>query len=317
MQLARREQLPDPIPITWRSSDAPRSHEHSWQAAVVAELGLHDWVRMETGDELDWVGPVAARVVTRHGVVYPPNAHVHEPIAAEASGGSLLTGIGGDQLLTGWRWQHAADVLARRARPSGRDVLRVGLAHAPMPIRSRLGARRTAPVTASWLTPQAASDVARRIAAHAVAEPPTWHRKVAWQAARGDLQRGLAALDAIGAAHDCQVLHPLLDPTVVAAIGAGGRRVGFAGRDDALAGLFPTLRPMALAERRDKAVFDEVLSREPSLIAAREWQGEGVDPALVDVAALRAIWRERVPLRSALILQQFALQTPATHVAPR
>ena len=96
---ARREQLPLPIPVTWRPTDAPRAEESAWQEAVVAALQLSDWIRLPTGDDLDFVGPVATDVLRRHGVLHPANAYFHAPLLKEAAGGTLLTGVGGDQVL--------------------------------------------------------------------------------------------------------------------------------------------------------------------------------------------------------------------------
>lgn len=315
--LARSEGLPDPIPVTWRSRSVPAADETRWQEAVVAELGLHDWVRMETGEALDWVGPVAAAVAARHGAVYPANAHLHDPLAAEASGGSLLTGLGGDQLFSTWRWGRAADVLARRVRPTPRDAIHVALSRAPRTVRRRAAARHPAPTRLPWLTPAAETHLARRLAADAAAEPAGWRARIAWQTERRDLRAGLACIDAIGAAHDCLVAHPLVDPEVTHAIGAAGHPHGFAGRGAALDALFPALRPRSVANRRTKAAFDDVFSRDASRTAAARWSGEAVDPALVDPERLRETWRNGVPIRSALILQQFALQGRSTPVTPR
>lgn len=316
-RLARREGLPDPIPVTWRSPDAVQAEESAWQEAVVAELGLHDWVRMETGDLLDWVGPVAARVVAQHGVRYPANAHFHEPLAAEAAGGALLTGLGGDQIFGLWRWRRSAAVLGRWVRPSPRDVVRIAYAHTPVGVRAGIAARRAIPGARPWLQPRAAAHVAARHERDVASEPPTWPERIAWQANRRALRVGIETYAAIGAVHDCCVIHPLLDPSVLDAVAATGGRHGFPSRDDALTELFPTLRPHAVRTRRDKATFGEVFTRGSALDAARAWHGEGVDPVLVDVGALREIWREGIPIGSALILQQFALQARSEPVTQR
>ena len=56
--VARRESLPLPSRSPTASPDAARADE-SWQEAIVAHLRLPDWVRLEHGDELDCIGPVA------------------------------------------------------------------------------------------------------------------------------------------------------------------------------------------------------------------------------------------------------------------
>ena len=97
-RVARAEGLDLPIPITWRFPHAPRSHESEIQDEVVAALQLPDWVRLTGGDELDLVGPVAQQTLRRHGVLYPFNTFLHAPLLERAAGGTLLTGVGGDEL---------------------------------------------------------------------------------------------------------------------------------------------------------------------------------------------------------------------------
>ncbi len=80
--VARREGLPLPIPATLRFPGAKDSAESEWQESVVAHLGLQDWIRLETTDELDCVGPVASASLARHGLLWPSNAHFHAPLFA-------------------------------------------------------------------------------------------------------------------------------------------------------------------------------------------------------------------------------------------
>jgi Asparagine synthase len=96
---ARREGLPAPVPVTWQVRDAPGAEESAWQEAVVRALRVADWVRLPAGDDLDFVGPVATGVLRRHGLLHPANAYFHAPLPKEAAGGTLLTGVGGDQVL--------------------------------------------------------------------------------------------------------------------------------------------------------------------------------------------------------------------------
>src|SRR2546421_508967 len=66
--LARREGLPLPIPATNIFPEVGSSDESVWQEQVIRALELDDWIRLEHIDELDCVGPVAARILKRHGV---------------------------------------------------------------------------------------------------------------------------------------------------------------------------------------------------------------------------------------------------------
>ena len=98
--LARREGLPDPVPATLRAPGAARADETEWQERVVAHVGIADWERIEVHDELDALGPYATRVLRRHGLLWPFNIHFHLPLLDRARGGSLLTGVGGDELFS-------------------------------------------------------------------------------------------------------------------------------------------------------------------------------------------------------------------------
>jgi asparagine synthase (glutamine-hydrolysing) len=310
-RVAREEGLAPPVPITWRIPDAPRAAESGWQDAVVRELGLSDWIRLEATDDLDWVGPVALDVLRRHGVLFPANLHMHDPLLARARGGALLTGVGGDQLFGLWRWATAAAVRSGRVplRPS--SALAVARSRAPETVRRRVAARRSTP-DRLWLRPDVAALTARVAAAERASEPADWTERVAWQVSRRHLALGLRGLALLGHDHDAAVIHPLLEPGVVAAVAAGGGRHGFSRRSEAVATLFGDLLPRALHARRSKATFGEVFTRGPTRAMAATWDGGGVDTALVDPACLRAQWTgdpatTSHALASALLLQNLAL----------
>jgi len=113
---ARRERLDPPIPISFRFRDAPATQEDEWQELVIRDLGLPSWERLQL-DGYDYFGAASAAGLRRHGVLFPPNAFLHRPAFAAAVGGSVLTGLGGDNLLGGWRWCTLADAPATLRRP--------------------------------------------------------------------------------------------------------------------------------------------------------------------------------------------------------
>ena len=78
--VARRDGLPQPIPITKVFPDVPTAEEGSWQESVVRHLGLDDWQRVVIHDELDLVGPLATANLVAHGVVWPPTIHGDVPV---------------------------------------------------------------------------------------------------------------------------------------------------------------------------------------------------------------------------------------------
>jgi asparagine synthase (glutamine-hydrolysing) len=296
VRVARREGLPEPVPVTWRFADAPRADEAGWQERVIAALGVRDWERLEAADdELDLVGPVAARVLARHGVVYPANAFLHEPLLRRAAGGSLLTGIGGDQLLGLWRKRALADVLARRRRPSR------GLLRALLP-------ERLAPPP--WLRAEAQAQLGALYRAELRRDSASWPAHVRFAVGRRDVTLGQATLRALADEAGARVASPLLDPGVVEAVARAGGRFGVGGRVDALQSLFGDLLPAPQHERRDKALFGEVFWRGPARTTMRAWDGGAVDERVVDRGRLRAAWAEADPdRRTALLVQQVWLNT--------
>src|SRR5690349_8413329 len=121
-RVARREGLAPPVASTLRFSRAPLADEREWQERVVAHVRPDDWLVREIDDELDCIGPVARPVLRRHGVLWPPNAHLVALHGSAAAGGTVLTGAGGDQLLAPSRFVRHDLLLARRRRPEPRDV---------------------------------------------------------------------------------------------------------------------------------------------------------------------------------------------------
>ena len=211
--LARRERLPLPIPISYRFAAAPGSHERDWQERVIAHLGLTDWERLDLGAELDAIGPVAQDVLRRHGPLWPFNTHFHEPLLRRAAGGSLLTGVGGDEIFGRGVWADARAVIGGRRRPRPRDVRTVALPLVPMAVRRRRMAQRHE-VRWPWLprrpTPQ--RTCARRLARrHAAAVEPGDRLVVARR-----FRRVLAAsLEALASAAGARLVQPFFDAASV------------------------------------------------------------------------------------------------------
>lgn len=309
--VARSEGLPAPVPITWRFSDAPRAEESAWQERMLADLAVGDWVRLTAGDELDFVGPLAVEGLVRHGLLWPPNAFLHAPLIERAAGGSLLTGVGGDQLTVLWhpRWRALADARSHRRRPVARDGVRLFAAHAPPGARRLLERHHRSPGPWPWLTVRAAGQVALALALERAENPVRYEQYLAWMARRRMVVMQRESLELLGRDAGVEVTSPLLDERFLAALAGAGGSDGFGGRTPALRHALGALWPAALDDRRDKATFDEVFWRAPSRELARAWDGDAVDRTLVDPVALRREWLAREPdLRTALLLQQHALQ---------
>jgi asparagine synthetase B (glutamine-hydrolysing) len=292
---ARRHGLRPPVPLTIRVREDAASDEREWQELVVRHLLLSDWITLEVGEELDCIGDLAQGVLLRHGVLWPANVHFHVPQLEHAAGGSLVTGIGGDEVFGRSAWERLRLVLARQARPELRDVLRLAAALAPPALRARVEERR-AEVELDWLQPEARREVVAALVRGAVSEPVGWRRRFSWALGLRPLRLGLESLDLLGDDYAVAVRHPLLDPAFVASLASLPASARFTNRNEALESHFMDLLPAALVSRRTKAVFTAPLWGEASREFAAAWDGAGVDPRLVSVDALVHRWRvERQP----------------------
>lgn len=300
--VARRHGLDAPVPATMRFAHAPASDETDWQELVIAHLGLRERVVVDLHDELDALGPIATGVLRRHGLMWPANAHMHVPLLDRASGGSLLTGAGGDELLD-TRASRLVFVARGRTGPRPRDLLRAGRSLLPARVRAALWRRREAP-TYPWLTPRGQAILRAALARDAVAWPERWDTSARhWYRTRGYAALR-AAVPRLAADHDVQAIGPFLDEAVLAELAAAGGPTGFASRTDAMRALFGDLLPDSVLDRPGKAAFGGAFWGPSFREFAAKWRGEGVDEAHVDVAALRGNWLSPEPdFRTALVLQ--------------
>jgi asparagine synthetase B (glutamine-hydrolysing) len=303
--VARREGLAAPIPATNRFPALPSTDESAWQEQVVTHLGIDDWVRVEHGSELDCVGPVAQNVLIRHGLLWPFNAHFHAPLLALAGGGSLLTGLAGDEMLLPAGGARVLDVFAGRARPELRDVLRTGFVLSPPAVR-RAVLRRRLPLHYPWLRPSARSAVAAEWAAQGASEPLRWAAHVRWVQRFRYFEVGVRSLELLAAGDDVLLAAPFLDPDFAAAVAGLGRRERFRGRTAAMTLLVGDLLPEPVLARGTKTPFDQAFWNEHSCRFAAEWDGSGVDEELVDKEALRAEWASESPDGRSFTLLQSA-----------
>jgi asparagine synthase (glutamine-hydrolysing) len=307
--LARREGLPLPVPVTHRFPGA-NTQETEWQEQVIAHLGLEDWLRLDGAGELDCVGPVAVEVLRRHGVLWPCNAYFHAPIFAAAAGGAVLTGVGGDEAFSPSSWAHAFNVLRLRARPGPRNLLQVAFAFSPRPVKRTL-IRRWLPEVCPWLRPEARSRIEAFVAAEAASEPLRWRRRYRDLADSGYLEICLDSLAVLAGDHDVRLAHPFHDARFLAALAALPRRERPASRTDAMRMLVGDLLPEPVLSRSTKARFDDVFWTEHARALVADWQGEGVDPEIVDVDRLRAEWASPTPEAHTFTLLQWVWLTRA------
>jgi len=303
VSLARREGLPDPIPATNVVQAATDADESSWQELVVRHLGLTDWIRVEHEDDLDLIGPYAEDVLIAHGLLWPPNAHFHLPLLRAAPGGSMLTGVGGDELYCAARRMRSAEVLSGAVRPRPRDVLTVGFALSPHTVRTAVMARRGS-LEASWLRPRGRRLVTSLLAAESAAEPRRLDARLMWWRELRYLRVGSAALDLLAADTQTLLIHPLQDARFWTAVAREAGPLGFSGRTEGVRRLFGDLLPPPIVSRESKANLDEVFWTDRSRAFAREWDGSGVPARWVDADELAQHWATAHPsVASSTLLQ--------------
>jgi len=294
--LARREDLPLPIPVTTIYPDLPDTDESEWQQLVVGHLGLPDWIRLEfRSGESDLLGPAARRALKAHGPVWPPALQTQGAMYEHLEEGSLLTGEGGDAVF-GMQRVTPLTVMRRRRRFDRLVVTEAFKGVLPRPVRRVvIGRRERNGLARPWLRPSALEQHARLMTADDVERPlrydrGTWFlsRQRFWGVA-GTNQRETAA------EYGLRTADPLLDPGFLAALARRGGGWGFTGRTAVMRALFSDVLPPEVLARRTKAAFNRAVTGPGTLEFAESWDGSGVDPDLVDPEVLRALWLSDSP----------------------
>jgi asparagine synthetase B (glutamine-hydrolysing) len=310
---ARREGLPLPVPVTNVFPEVERSAETEWQELVVEHLRLDNWVRIELTEELDCVGPIARAILERHGLLWPFNAHFHWPLLDAARGGTLLTGIGGDELLGTSEWARAAAVLSGATRPTLRDIPRAVVAVAPYRLRRAVMRRRHGvEARLPWLTDPANDELGRLHANGVASEPLRWSGRRRWWHERRETEVGLRSLELIAADCHTTIAHPLTDAAFAASVARLAARKKLHDRTSLLEAIFSPLLPPSLLERTSKAAFGPVFWGAASRSLAREAVEELGELEPVDGTALRDIWSGEAPDAHSFLLLQAALVRGST-----
>jgi asparagine synthetase B (glutamine-hydrolysing) len=301
--LARREGWPEPVPVTLEY-ESERTVERPWQETIIAHLGVADWVRLKLTDELDFVGPVAAEGLRRHGVLFPANAHMIVPLAREARGGSVVTGVGGDDTFGQWPWYDLGNVLAGRRPVRGSDVRRCAHALAPRRLRAEV-LRRREPLLLPWLRAEVRRQAALRLALELSRAPCTWDARMRFSARWRPWRAAARSIGLLGSDHGAAVHSPFLAPSYFAALARAGGRWGWGDRTETMRALFADVVPEALISRRGKAEFSEPMFSNHTQNFARSWDGQsGNDLGLVDADTIRRVWTAARPHSgSAMALQ--------------
>ena len=305
VEAARRHGLPLPVPVTMRFPAEPSGDEDDWQEAVIAHLGLDEWLRFEIRDELDVVGPYAAPLIRRHGLMCPFNAYFHAPIAERARGGTVLTGVGGDEMFTRSRWRRVNELRSGGTIAGPRDVARLATAYGPRRLRARVVCRGFEPPI--WLTADARRRVRRHVRTMSAGAAVDWDKTTVdtwWRSRTRSV--GEAGLALVGAAFDTRMIHPLAHPRFLASVAAFGGRLGYASRTQAMEALFDDLLPPAVLSRPTKAYFRRTFWGPDAISFAGGWDGFGIDPGVARVNMLRTLWRRDDPPAGSMLAFQSA-----------
>lgn len=307
--VAREDAQPDPVPVTFRYPGIDEADESAWQERVVTHLGLREWRRIPVHQENDLLGDAARESLLTRGLLFPATLHIKDAVLAELAGTAVLTGEGGDEVLG-----------PRRARPllrSARARWRAGsprraALHALAPARARRE-RARAEVLRSvrsipWLTDDARAWLVEGVADDDASEPLSYAGGLRWLRRRRASRVFLETYGTVAAEHDVALGHPLLDDAFLATLGAR-HPWGFVDRTAGMHAVVGDLLPDDVCARESKASFNRAYLGAETRRFAERWDGGGVDPRLVDVAALRAAWRSETPPGPTSLLLQSAWLT--------
>jgi asparagine synthetase B (glutamine-hydrolysing) len=310
-RVARREGLAPPVAATHRFPGVAGTQEDEWQELVIRHLRIDDWEILRMGDALDVVGPVARAAVARHGPLYPPNAHFIVPFAELARGGTVLTGLDGDKVFGGWRWNPLGAIALGAARPTPRNVLSAGLFLSPRAVQRQVARGRDERFF-TWLAPDVERSVVSEWAHDVAAQPRVFDRWLDWARRRPAVVTMCRQLDLLFGDTAATVAHPFLDPHFLAAYAARGGRRGFGGRTEAMGALFGDLLPAALVARSTKTGFDRVFVGPHTREVIARWDGTGCSPDLIRADVLREHWGgAAISFRTAMLLQWLWLRQQA------
>jgi asparagine synthase (glutamine-hydrolysing) len=302
-EIARRHGLDDPVPLTFRFDDNPRSVETEWQELMVRHLDLREWETVGIQAEFDVLGPLARDTLLRHGLFWPPNAFTMRRMFEAAGAGSLVTGTGGDEAFGGIvkpKIMTTRQVLRLHRLPMAVMILVVDA----LPFGWKLRAQNYKSLRLPWLTRSARREVRRRYVRNAVVRRDSGRSplEILDDSRYLELLRGIVSTLTRDAG--IELVEPFLDPRFFRALLSEAPEAGVPNRNAGLVRFFGDLLPAAILERRSKARFTESFWGPDSREFARTWDGSGLDSSLAEPDAMREHWlRPRPDMRSATAMQ--------------
>jgi asparagine synthetase B (glutamine-hydrolysing) len=289
VKVAREHGLPLPIPITMRYPRVPQTDENEWQELVLGHLGVEEREVFELSDDLDLAGELGSSVLLRHGLHWPPNAHALVPFMRAASGGTLVTGNGGDEMLAPWGYQRMYRIRRGRLRPTKSELKYLATGMLPHELRLKLLATRRS-FYLPWMTELGLQRLEMRIAEGAARPPRSWAETVEEYLGSRYRELSTAIFTALASDAEAELSQPFSHPRFTRALAAAWPRSGAPSRTDALRALVGDLLPDALITRSTKASFSQVLWGDACREFVAAWDGSGLDPKLVDTDRMRQEW---------------------------
>lgn len=303
VHVARREGLPLPVPLTLDFPGAQRAAEEEWQRSVLDAVGITQGERLVLGTEMNLLGPTARAVLGRLGLKSPPNLYLHAPLLELARGGSLATGIGGDEMLGSGDIGPTALVVARRKSPSRHDLRVLAFQLLARPLARHVWERRRE--RSPWLLPRSDSQQLHRQSQLWQPEWKGWAPLVEVYAGSRDYWVRVRAFAALAASYDVQPLHPFFDRSFMSALSHEGGRLGPGDRTAAMTSLVGDLLPAPVLSRQSKAEFGEIVSAGEAATFRRRAALGSVRNPHVDLDRLREQWMELCPpFGTGLLLQK-------------
>lgn len=289
VDLARRLGLEEPIAVTNRYPGAPRSLEDDWQASVIRHLQFDRWVRIDRDGEHELLGEAAMKRIRKHGVLlpamwwaldWPREVAGQEGWQTGSLRGSMLAGLGGDELFLSSIRPIASAILSGR-RPPIRRSHTIARDLAPRAVRARTGRTGESFGPWPWLKPEVHRRVVRSMGADLARGPVRYDGvlRVVW--ADRDFRASAAAAGMVARESGAIMINPMSTPAVFAAAAHRYGRAFPRSRGDALYEVAGDLLPVEMLYRRSKAEFKEAFFGPESRAWVYNWDGSGVDAVRV------------------------------------
>ena len=317
VDLARREGLDPPIPVTNVYPELDETDETHWQELVIRHLGIDEWVRQEFTDETDLLSPTTVASLRRHGPLWPATIHNREPLISIARGGCYIDGEGGDEVLGDFRLTPLVRILTGELQIGTRAAKDLVKTLGPRRVRRYLARRSMVhnKTLRPWLQPEINEWFMTTSATETADVPLAYGPAILRFLSHRGVQACFNNLDRMGAHLGVQYVHPLLDPGFATALARFGPRWGHAGRTATMRAVFGDLLPEELLARPTKVFFNRAYAHRYTREFVEQWDGTGLDPDLIDAEQLRRTWQDRLFHGGSFQLVHLAWL--ATHSDPR